>query len=380
MRSLIVGALVVLALLAQQTQSLSNAPMIKKGMFGRVNGELDPKAPVVVFMHLEKCGGTTLEGFFGHVCGSRFGNTRWALHNGIVYSPGHLQLNWLPMSAYEATKEDDFWADRISLKQCIAGHFLADLPRLFAHEAYRGSHGVYATVTMLREPKARLASLYSFWLFQFARDTGKDFADFVTSQTLKDHHHRDNYYVRVFCPNVMLKGIGQVTEGDVQCALAGMEQMSLVLLLEQYDVSLRLLAHEMSLPWPKRKSLHRQKSSVSLWDECGDDGKPLQGDRLATALRLVTHDNVMYARAVELLQEKLAATVFLENETGGVSGNITLRTFPIATDGVEPGLRAMLAHGKGVFVPESESEMRKNAVVQLVCAGSKDHRCQGAHN
>jgi hypothetical protein len=31
-------------------------------------------------------------------------------------------------------------------------------------------------------------------------------------------------------------------------------------------------------------------------------------------------------------------------------------------------------------VPESESEMRKNAVVQLVCAGSKDHRCQGAHN
>jgi hypothetical protein len=91
--------------------------------------ELD--RPRLAFVHIEKCGGTTLRGML---------ETQWApdricpeRHDGL----GHWTINEL--AAYDL----------------FAGHFDLALCRSIP--------GRVRTVTLLREPRARLRSLYRFW-------------------------------------------------------------------------------------------------------------------------------------------------------------------------------------------------------------------------
>ena len=92
-----------------------------------------------IFYHLEKCAGTTVESVMRRNC-KQVANSRWIFLGGLTFPAGFTQLNWLPMTSY-SEQEKDHYANMISNRDCLSGHFLADIPQLLSRAAYQnGQH------------------------------------------------------------------------------------------------------------------------------------------------------------------------------------------------------------------------------------------------
>jgi hypothetical protein len=114
-------------------------------------------------------------------------------------------------------------------QRCLVGHYLHDAVDLLYEDFHRPNWQVsdtslpladivqqvpvseskralraYELMTQLREPKARLSSLYAFWVGMHTKKsvTGHSFSEFIQSRKLDVPMRKDNYYVRVFCPEV----------------------------------------------------------------------------------------------------------------------------------------------------------------------------------
>lgn len=265
-----------------------------------VNPQTTKQQFQVLFYHLEKCGGTTVEHLLGNKC-QKIGNTRWRMKGGISFPSSMKQLNWMPINAY-TREEKEYFAGKLAKHDCVSGHFLADLPQLYAEPAYEQAGGapLFVTATMLREPQSRLVSLYYWWNGMGGRVVGRNFGQFIGEvASMKDFHHKDNYYVRVFCPQAMVKAPLTLTQEDCDCALENLHKVSLVTIMEKFTEGMHIIGKGTGLldldKSPTKRNSKKHKSTADTVKSCN-------ADQLAVLHEMTKYDQQLYVLATELHQ------------------------------------------------------------------------------
>ena len=163
----------------------------------------------VTFLHLEKTGGMSMIAVLS-----------------AQFHP--LQIDADPRRAFPPhvlTPLPPFLLDRVRRCKLVWGHY--DLPSIRRLGAYR------FTFTMLREPRARIRSLYRYWRGQAALDLGwngmnqpvlaaqrLDFADFLATDDCMVLNYIDNFYVRRLIGAYAMPGEPDPLAEDPQACLA----------------------------------------------------------------------------------------------------------------------------------------------------------------
>ena len=262
---------------------------------------VDLFANKLVFLHIEKCGGTTLrtmleEQFAPHrVCPERF--------NGLA----------------------DWTANELAAYDLFAGHF--DLTCCSTIPGHRN-----AIATMLREPKARLLSLFHFWkshvpapafddrtLVGLARESTAT-AFFSHPVVVRHPSIRDaiaGQLTRRMGSVEMVGGFPIVSDGDpllhdpdgsLQAAWDRLEELAAFGILERFDDSTRLLNDRLGL---RMRAIEPQQVLKTLVSPMLDPVRPVHepvSERLDTLLDALTPiDRALYRRAERLFAERLAA-------------------------------------------------------------------------
>lgn len=267
-----------------------------RATFGVLPFELDPTLEVLdatvpswVFLHLPKTGGTTVHGILGtHVEPRRTCRARYN--------------NLLNLRAAEVASASYF-----------SGHFdrraLAAIPgrdvRVF---------------TMLREPRARLVSLYQFFRAhsdevivrdgldhcRLAKQLG--FGDFLREMLRLNPGAVDNVYLRCLAwqPSVQLlprvAELGHAAEAWLADALSFLRGMAAVGVMERFDASLKVILSACGLEMPERYDVRLRLSDLVQGNRDFVSVAPIDTDALdptdaALLHELTRYDSIIYAEA-----------------------------------------------------------------------------------
>ncbi|MDA0375998.1 MAG: sulfotransferase family 2 domain-containing protein [bacterium] len=184
---------------------------------------MDPQ--ILIYMHMQKCGGTTLR----EVVERQF--ERPFHMNESIYRGG-----WRVIERFEAMEP---------FQQKIRQNLLQEHDVLMGHLPY-GVHTMLSKpsvyITMLREPLDRVVSLYEYWKNSHLQtEIGDSLLEFLTTKVF-GHALKDNHMVRVFNGT---KGFqvryGELTNDHLVTAIANMEKCAFVGLAEHFDTSLSIL-------------------------------------------------------------------------------------------------------------------------------------------
>jgi hypothetical protein len=177
--------------------------------------------PLVIFVDLEECASDTMWQMLKSVCAPIF-QTRFEWLEGSGYSPEHPWYNFLRVDELATSKKAKY-AHMLTNIHCLVGHYLHDVIDLLypnfkrpKWEPLKDSVATsylplaalptrsYHLMTMLREPTDRVRSLYSWWDWdgQIKTILGNSWSEFMLDESLTNFNRKDNYYVRVFCPEV----------------------------------------------------------------------------------------------------------------------------------------------------------------------------------
>ena len=256
--------------------------------------------PKLIFCHIEKCGGTTMRTmlmsqFEPHrVCPERF--------NGLA----------------------DWTANELAAYDLFAGHF-----DLACCDVIPGRQT--ATITMLREPKARLLSLFQFWKMHPAQ-SASDNRTLVGLARNSTAHEFFSHPSVVRHPSIRDAITGQLTRttgtsviidgfpvlpGDdpliatpkecLEAALSNLSTLTSFGIVEHYELSRRLINHQLDLQMPRIEPQQVSRNLVT----CAADVTGLcriHVDRSLDVLleALTPIDQALFSRATDLFQENLA--------------------------------------------------------------------------
>ena len=245
---------------------------------------LQSKRPLLIFLHVQKCGGTTFRDIIEDNYNSVLHLNEWKHRAG-----------WKVLSDFAAMTEKE-QKKRTSLMEqydAIVGHY---------------PYGVHAMldrpseyITMLREPTDRLRSLFEYWLHSHVGEkVGANLGEFLIGNRY-GWALKDNHMVRVFLgSDGFTVPYGKLTERHTQIAMENLNKCHYVGLVEDYDASLAYFARE--LAWrnvayvPKNITKHRSESPERL----------LVDERTRMAVEEHTKwDRVLYACAKQRLSAEL---------------------------------------------------------------------------
>lgn len=209
------------------------------------------------------------------------------------------------------------------LRRAFPPHVLSPLPPFLLHRVRRCSlvWGHYDlpsirrlgagrfTFTFLREPRARILSLYYYWRGQAALDLGWNgmnqpvvaaqrlsLADFLASDTPMIANYLDNFYVRRLtgayrdCPDG--DRLSDSPQACLQAALAALETLDFVGITEQTDVSMARLGAALGFIPPA----HTPRVNVTRLDNAARESA--SPDVAAALDRLTALDMVVYQAAL----------------------------------------------------------------------------------
>lgn len=258
-----------------------------------------PREPIM-FLHLHKTGGLTLDDVLAvHVAPGRI----------CPVKDDHLHLY---------TRQE---LDRFDL---LSGHFDVGALRLLRRPA--------RTVSVFREPRARLVSFYRFHAGHAlgGRHGVNSFAQMANAMTpeafFEDERVRRapevfNHYLAVFSLTyAQLRGasavsVDRVSAATVERALARVRGLDAVILLERFDQGVALACARLGLRAPKSVKPRNQTDRLA-WRMKGAVPPPVaMTPRLAAALAdLVRFDEPIYAQARAVFDARWQA---FAGETGG---------------------------------------------------------------
>lgn len=240
--------------------------------------------PRVVFLHIPKTAGSSVNAHFKHHLGSTWSGGAVGLNTAAGITPAALE--------------------RARRARYVFGHF-----GWRTLEAVRGNAFAF---TVLRDPAARIVSLYRFArmrnlatdsgfepLMNAARSTG--FAEFCRSEDPLVRLFIDNAQARTLAAGYLPEECGIEDAGTMlPAAQAHLQSLDFVALTESLDMDFPALAKRAQLP-PPRAGLHRnasgaaEPSTVSL-----QEARAILGDRIAV-------DQALYDFARALRREQTGA-------------------------------------------------------------------------
>ncbi len=196
--------------------------------------------PPVTFLHLEKTAGMSVVAALT-----------------AEFHP--LQIDADPRRAFPPhvlTPLPPFLLPRVRRCKLVWGHY--DIPSI------RRLGGGRFTFTFLREPRARILSLYRYWRGQAALDLGwngmnqpvleaqrLDLAAFLRSENPVVVNYLDNFYVRRLTGAYVMgagpDALAEDPQGCLQAALAALDSLDFVGLTEDADGSFRQLAARLNM-------------------------------------------------------------------------------------------------------------------------------------
>ena len=252
--------------------------------------ELDQ--PRLVFLHVEKCGGTTLHAMLT----SQF-------DAGSVCPERQDQLG-------------DWTVNELAAFRLFSGHFELS--------CCRSIPGALRLVTMLREPRSRLLSLFHFWK-SHRPHPGRDAFDLLLLARACSAEEFFAHPAVIHHWSIRNAIAGQLTRtatrmllpGDlllsdppaaVERAWSELERFAAIGIMEQFDASRRLLNQRLGLRMQPIAPLQVLDDLVRGSDELVAVRREPMSERLHALLDpLVEIDRVLYARALARFEESLAS-------------------------------------------------------------------------
>jgi hypothetical protein len=263
---------------------------------------LPDQIPRLVFLHIPKTGGTTLHQL---LVDSLDGETMCPERHNCLGRRSAVEL-----ASY----------------RLFSGHYDRSALLLIP-----GSHR--RVVTLLRNPRARLISLYRYLRAHSEKRASiedmelaaaarlHDLAGFLQAACSINIASVDNTYLRAFGAflpsarwerraesgsNVKLKELGSSPESLLQTALQFIDGLSAVGILEEFDVSLRAIGDAFRVPLSSQYSVLQRTDSLVSDAGAFDAAEPAEVTAEAEALieKLTRFDNIIYAHGVELVNRR----------------------------------------------------------------------------
>ncbi len=242
---------------------------------------------MITFIHIHKCGGSSLQRTIRR-------NFKQTDTSTVKLSSVEVSGNRLAQSIQSAAKRDGF----------IMGHIAYGAHRLFESEAYY--------ITMLREPKSRLISLYRHahrdpLAYYHHAAQGRTFEEFLNSKEVLEV---DNGMTRFLSGDpsgeeyfINPKPFGTLDETDLERAKNNLfNKLKCFGILEHFDESLLLFKQRVLLTKPFYLLSNQTPSSIP---------KPKFPDQGAN---LVQFDSALYECAVSKFNESLESIPHLEEK------------------------------------------------------------------
>ncbi|KAL6074886.1 hypothetical protein QOT17_003959 [Balamuthia mandrillaris] len=243
----------------------------------------------VYFLHIEKCGGSTVWEFVRRNMRPRSVNLRFREQTGgfrmgwndavsLAQQPGMLEQAQKLFASYNV----------------IVGHYVFGIHEVTPQRPY-----FYCT--LLRDPFDRLISQYNFWRKLYGDKHGKDLVDFMTNTTLRSARHKDNLQTRVLCGREAYQvPRGNLTYNHLHCAMRHLRDFFTVVgTVERYAETLQLLSAHFG--WTKGLELAdqpRNPTGVHVGQ------KSIQPEAVRRAAQpLIKYDEILY-RYGECLMER----------------------------------------------------------------------------
>ncbi|KAL6057400.1 hypothetical protein QOT17_015549 [Balamuthia mandrillaris] len=231
----------------------------------------------IYFLHIEKCGGSSMWNFIRKNEGVKAINLRFPWRLGgfdLAFNDSH------SLSPRELVRARDI----MQPARVIIGHYVHGIHEITAERPY-----MY--VTMMREPLDRLVSQYYFWRKLYNTTYGDDLVDFLTSTTKPQAAHKDNLMTRVLCGReAYLIPRGKLTYRHMYCAMQHLLNYSMVLFTDRYDASIQIMRTTFLWPYATqvvdRPTLNNGKHK--------NENKKQPREVLEAAKPLVKYDNYLY--------------------------------------------------------------------------------------
>ncbi|KAL6070407.1 hypothetical protein QOT17_006943 [Balamuthia mandrillaris] len=273
----------------------------------------------IYFLHIEKCGGSSMWNFLKKNEGIKAMNTRFPWQLG-GFDLGFHDAHSLPEEELERARELMLPA------RVIIGHYVHGIHEITPERPY-----MY--VTMMREPLDRLVSQYYFWKKLYDKTYGDNLVDFLTNTTKPQAAHKDNLMTRVLCGREAYETPrGKLTYRHMYCAMQNLRNYSVVLFTDRYDMSIQILRTTFNWPYAtqvaERPTLNNGKHQ--------EEGKKQPQEVLEAAKPLTKYDNYLY-RLGNCMWE-------LQKQ----------RFYDTSRTPAPPSDEALLAKLKGVRVPEKK--------------------------
>ncbi len=252
----------------------------------------------IAFLHLEKTAGTALVSVLTEMC-----HPLQIDDDPYRSMPPHVRSPFVGRGAEDARRSKLIW-----------GHY--DLPSL------RRVDPVRAVITLLREPRERLLSLYHYWRsvdasrvggafgnFNVAAAHDHDLLDFLTLRDPLVRDYVDNFYVRrltgLYHTGRDLDPVEEDPGEALACAEAALDTIEFVGILERLEESLWLLSSVIDLPMPVR--LPQLNKSDANHREASPRFRHVLHEKVTPEIereldRVTRLDHIIYSRARRNLQ------------------------------------------------------------------------------
>lgn len=183
-------------------------------------------APLVLYLHVPKTGGTTLTNILSTVY-HRPGVAGDRVYDGVYYYPAGFELQEWDAPEPDASTRDVLQRGDL---RAVVGHFHYGL--------YRYTSRRFERVTMLRDPVDRMLSLYRH--MQRHRGLTVDLEDFVQQPPLRE---ADNGQTRRLSGE--LRSLGDRSQHMLDAALAHLDEIKVVGITERFDESVVLMSRRL---------------------------------------------------------------------------------------------------------------------------------------
>ncbi|KAL6074887.1 IF rod domain-containing protein [Balamuthia mandrillaris] len=233
----------------------------------------------IYFLHIEKCGGSTLWEFV------KRNNQKSAVNVRFGDQLGGFELKWNDSVSLAERPELLKQAQHIfSSHKVIVGHYVHGVHKITPERPF-----LYFTV--LRNPFDRLISQFDWWKRLYGDKHGRDIYDFLSNSTNK-RRHKDNLQTRVLCGReAYFVPRGNLTYGHLLCAMEHLrEQYTVVGTVERFEDTIHLLTQHFG--WTKATELAFDPKNLNGKHQ---DQKGIQPDDVwEQAQPLIKYDEILY--------------------------------------------------------------------------------------
>ncbi|MDC0739358.1 sulfotransferase family 2 domain-containing protein [Cognatishimia sp. SS12] len=244
-----------------------------------------PGTPRIVFLHLPKCGGTTLH---------------------------HQLLRWYPRAAFHPERHNGLYQSRmmsLAQKQVFSGHF-----DFYSTQFIPGPRRM---ITFLRQPRDRLLSLYHFHrahraefiaahnltLAQFAHD--HELAGYFADPHVRAHPGVDNAMTRYLSDHPQLPGRAMPPMAELFAeACANLERFDAIGFVENYERSLQQIARCLGQTAPDEIKPEQALSAVT---ESNPHLRPVPRQMPCAATQALMHELTYWDEQLYAAAQKRAA-------------------------------------------------------------------------